>query len=101
MAKMPRRPSSPVRLVLWGIGISGFCALGYEVLWTRVLTMVVGASVYSFTIILVAFLTGIALGSKAFGFSQRVPRGGRGARKACVIACSGPYRSSSASRPWS
>ncbi|MBE0568698.1 MAG: fused MFS/spermidine synthase, partial [Deltaproteobacteria bacterium] len=61
----------PVRLVLWGIGISGFCALGYEVLWTRVLSMVVGASVYSFTVMLVSFLAGIALGSKAFGLLIR------------------------------
>ncbi len=57
----------PLRLILLGIGLSGFCALGYEVLWTRVLTVAVGASVYGFTIILVAFLTGIALGSKAYG----------------------------------
>lgn len=61
-----------VRLVVWGIGISGFCALGYEVLWTRVLTVAVGASVYGFTIILVAFLTGIALGSKAYGALARI-----------------------------
>ena len=61
----------PSELVLWGIGISGFCALGYEVLWTRVLSMVVGASVYSFTVMLVSFLAGIALGSKAFGFFIR------------------------------
>ncbi len=63
--------SGSVELVLWGIGISGFCALGYEVLWTRVLSMVVGASVYSFTVMLVSFLTGIALGSKAFGLFIR------------------------------
>ena len=50
----------PLALVFWGIGISGFCALGYEVFWTRILTIAVGASVYGFTIILVAFLTGIA-----------------------------------------
>ncbi len=62
----------PVTWVLWGIGVSGFCALGYEVLWTRVLTMAVGASVYSFTIILVAFLTGIAFGSEAYGILVRV-----------------------------
>lgn len=62
-----RLEALPVRLVLWGIGLSGFCALGYEVLWTRVLTIAVGASVYGFTIILVAFLTGIALGSAAYG----------------------------------
>jgi spermidine synthase len=53
-------------LVIWGIGVSGFCALGYEVLWTRILAVVVGASVYSFTTMLIAFLTGIALGSGAY-----------------------------------
>ncbi len=57
--------------ILWGIGLSGFCALGYEVLWTRVLTVAVGASVYGFTIILAAFLTGIALGSEAYGVLVR------------------------------
>jgi len=57
----------PYKLVLWGIGVSGFCALGYEVLWTRVLSIVIGTSVYGFTTMLVAFLTGIALGSKAYG----------------------------------
>lgn len=63
--------SLPRKWVLWGIGISGFCALGYEVLWTRVLSMVVGASVYGFTVMLVAFLTGIALGSKGCGLLLR------------------------------
>ena len=57
----------PLKLVLWGIGVSGFCALGYEVLWSRILTIVVGASVYSFTVMLIAFLSGIALGSHAYG----------------------------------
>ena len=61
----------PLKLVLWGIGVSGFCALGYEVLWSRILTIVVGASVYSFTIMLVAFLAGIALGSEAYGLLPR------------------------------
>ncbi|RJQ49024.1 MAG: spermidine synthase [Nitrospiraceae bacterium] len=60
------------RLVLMGIGISGFCALGYEVLWTRMLTIVIGASVYGFTIMLAAFLTGIALGSKAYGITEKL-----------------------------
>jgi len=54
----------PFRLVLFGIGVSGFCALGYEVIWSRVLTLVVGTSVYSFTILLAAFLTGIAAGGQ-------------------------------------
>ena len=64
----------PVRLILWGIALSGFCALGYEVLWTRVLTLGVGASVYGFTIILAAFLTGIAFGSKIYGLAVRLWR---------------------------
>ncbi len=62
-----RENLSSLKLVLWGIGVSGFCALGYEVLWSRILTIVVGASVYGFTTMLIAFLTGIALGSKTFG----------------------------------
>jgi len=53
-------------LVLAGAGASGFCALGYEVLWTRMLTLVVGTSVYSFAIMLAAFLSGIGLGSEAY-----------------------------------
>ncbi|MBI4848238.1 MAG: fused MFS/spermidine synthase [Nitrospirae bacterium] len=62
----------PFKLVLWGIGVSGFCALGYEILWTRILTIVVGASVYGFTTMLAAFLTGIALGSKAYGLFIKI-----------------------------
>jgi spermidine synthase len=69
VAPQSRHPADPFpcRFVLWGIGVSGFCALGYEVLWTRVLTLAIGASVYGFTIMLVAFLAGIALGSAAYG----------------------------------
>ena len=79
-------PAFPAWLVLWGIGISGFCALGYEVLWTRVLSMVVGASVYSFTVMLISFLTGIALGSKAFGlFLHRFPGAGRSPGKSIFL----------------
>lgn len=61
-----------LKLVLWGIGISGFCALGYEVLWSRILTIVAGASVYSFTTMLVAFLAGIAIGSEAYGLVPKL-----------------------------
>lgn len=54
------------RLALALIGLSGFCAMGYEVLWTRMLTMGVGTSVYSFAVMLAAFLAGIGLGSHGF-----------------------------------
>ncbi len=62
------------RMVLLGIGISGFCALGYEVLWTRILTLTIGTSVYGFTIMLATFLTGIALGSETYAlFLKLIP----------------------------
>ena len=84
----PPPEAAPVRLVLWGIGISGFCALGYEVLWTRILTLAVGASVYGFTVMLAAFLTGIALGSKAYGaFAGRRRAAGADVRRS--VACFG------------
>jgi len=43
--------------------VSGFCAMAYEVMWTRLLGLVVGPTTYSFTIVLVSFITGLALGS--------------------------------------
>jgi spermidine synthase len=80
-AKMPnhaiaKQPTSslPLRLVLWGIGVSGFCALGYEVLWTRILSIVIGASVYGFTLLLMAFLAGIGLGSATYGLFLKISR---------------------------
>lgn len=50
-------------LVMMGLLVSGFCALAYQVLWTRLLILVADNSVYSFTSILVMFLAGIATGS--------------------------------------
>jgi spermidine synthase len=63
-AKRERRVTATVYwLVLVGIGLSGFCTLAYEVLWTRLLILVADNSVYSFTAILMAILSGLALGS--------------------------------------
>ena len=46
--------------------VSGFAALGLEVVWTRLLTLVFKGYSYSFTAMLTVFLIGIALGSVAF-----------------------------------
>jgi len=43
-------------------GLAGFASLTYEVVWTRVLGLMLGASVYGFSLMLLAFLIGIALG---------------------------------------
>ena len=45
------------------IGLSGACALGAEVIWTRLLGMMLGSTVYVFSIILAVFLIGLTLGS--------------------------------------
>ncbi|MGA1795367.1 MAG: fused MFS/spermidine synthase [bacterium] len=48
--------------------VSGFCAMACEVIWTRLLGLIVGPTTYSFTIVLVTFITGLALGSMIFGY---------------------------------
>lgn len=42
--------------------LSGFTALGAEVVWTRQLSLLFGASVYTFSLILAVFLSGLAVG---------------------------------------
>ena len=51
------------RLVLLTLAASGFVSMTYEVAWTRALASLMGSSTYAFSIMLVTFLTGIALGS--------------------------------------
>ncbi len=47
------------------IGISGMTALAGEVLWTRLLSLLFGATVYTFALVLAVFLTGLGIGSSA------------------------------------
>ncbi len=46
--------------------VSGLTSLGYQVLWTRLLSSGTGNSTYVFTLILATFLIGIALGAATF-----------------------------------
>jgi spermidine synthase len=66
-----KRPSDP-RLIYATIALSGLTALGAEVTWTRLLSLLLGPSVYTFSVILAVFLLGLGLGS-AFA-SRLVPR---------------------------
>ena len=45
------------------IGLSGLTALGSEVLWTRTLSLLFGATTYTFSLILAVFLFGLGIGS--------------------------------------
>jgi spermidine synthase len=67
-ASPPSIPREPGRIAGGGavyvvIAISGFCALGAEVVWTRILSLMLGGTVYTFSIILAVFLGGLAIGS--------------------------------------
>lgn len=62
--------SYPVEVVIGALvifAVSGFCAMSYEVIWTKLLGLIVGPTTYSFTIVLVTFILGLALGSMLFG----------------------------------
>jgi spermidine synthase len=60
------------RVALAAFVVSGATAMTLQVLWTRALAVLIGSSIFSFTIILVAFLVGLGLGSAVFGrLSQR------------------------------
>jgi spermidine synthase/MFS family permease len=56
-------PHAAVRAALLGVLLSGFTSMLYQVTWIRLLSIVLGASTYAFTLILTAFILGIGLGS--------------------------------------
>jgi spermidine synthase len=49
--------------VYLAIALSGLTALGSEVIWTRILSLHFGATVYTFALILAVFLVGLGVGS--------------------------------------
>ncbi len=63
-----------VRFVLPLIALSGVLSFTYEVLWTRMLSHVLGSSIYAFSTMLAAFLCGIALGAAGAGPVAKNPR---------------------------
>ena len=61
----------PWRLLLWTFAVSGFCAMAYAVLWTRILMPFLSNSGYAFSVTLTTFLLGIAVGSFVFAAIAR------------------------------
>jgi len=71
----PGKRTSSETIVLVAFLFTGLAALSAEVIWSRVLTLVVGTTVYAFTIMLTTFLLGLALGSAAFSrIAQKVSK---------------------------
>jgi spermidine synthase len=65
--------------LLWLYAVSGLLALSYEVLWTRILVLHLGSSVYAYAIMLSVFLFGISAGSYVSGrwIAPRIPDAAR------------------------
>jgi spermidine synthase len=60
------------RAALAAFAVSGATAMTLQVLWTRALAVLLGSSVFSFTLILLAVLIGLGVGAAVFGrTSQR------------------------------
>ncbi|MGA3186406.1 MAG: fused MFS/spermidine synthase [Bryobacteraceae bacterium] len=68
------------------IALSGLCALGAEVVWTRLLALMLGATVYTFSIILAVFLIGLGIGSSGGSIWTRKLKRPRFALGVCQLA---------------
>jgi len=66
----PENSLSPLdnreKLILLSFGLSGIAALVYQIAWNRILSLLLGSSVYAFSLILTAFILGLALGTASF-----------------------------------
>jgi len=82
-ARVPRAPGA--RVVYVAIALSGLCALGSEVIWTRVLSLMIGATTYTFSIILAVFLTGLGIGSSIGAFLSHSVENPRAALGWCQL----------------
>ena len=76
--KVPRREGEtqagsalPSRILAGVAFVSGFTAIGLEVLWTRMFAQVLHNSVYSFAAILVVFLVSLGIGAALASFLAR------------------------------
>ena len=82
-APAPRPAPAPLPQAARGgiyltIAISGLCALGGEVAWTRILALLLGGTVYTFSIILAVYLLGLGIGSTVgSALARSSPRPGR------------------------
>jgi spermidine synthase len=85
LTRAEARPAPGAGRVYWVIGLSGMCALGAEVVWTRVLSLLLGGTVYTFSIILAVFLTGLGIGSSIGALIARHSRRPRMALGACQL----------------
>ncbi len=87
----PEPSAEPVKapagssLVYLIIGLSGFTALGAEVVWTRLMSLLFGGTVYTFSLLLAVFLAGLGIGSSAGSLLARILKQPRRALGLCQL----------------
>jgi spermidine synthase len=96
VAAAPSPPATPPSTrrrhagrIYLAIALSGAAALGAEVIWTRLLSLMFGATVYAFSIILAVYLAGLGAGSAAGAAAARRLRDPRLALGAVQLAACG------------
>ena len=75
--------------VYMAIGLSGFTALAAEVVWTRLLSLNLGATTYTFSLILAVFLLGLGIGSSLGAVLARTGVSARAALGVCQLLLAG------------
>ena len=88
-AQAGEAPARGAAVVYVAIALSGFSALAAEVLWTRQLGLLFGATVYTFAIILAVFLVGLGIGSSVGSFMARTVSSPRVALGWCQMLVAG------------
>mgnify|MGYP000889459240 CR=1 FL=1 len=71
------------------IALSGLTALGSEVVWTRLISLLLGGTVYTFSIILAMFLMGLGIGSSVGSVISRYTGNPRMALGFCQLLLAG------------
>ena len=97
--------TTETRLVYVAIALSGLTALGSEVVWTRLLSLIFGATAYTFSLILAVFLVGLGIGSSvgaalARNATQSARRRSAGARWRCARRSAWAAYATGASLPY-
>ncbi|MCU0915454.1 MAG: fused MFS/spermidine synthase [Planctomycetes bacterium] len=84
------RPHASATWVIYVVtALSGLTALGAEVVWTRILSLLLGGTVYTFSIILAVFLVGLGLGSSVGSVLARHNARPRAALAGCQLLLMG------------
>jgi spermidine synthase len=71
------------------IALSGLCAMAAETIWTRLLGLLFGASVYTLSIVVAVFLAGLGIGSSIGSLLCRTIRRPSLALGCCQLLCAG------------